>query len=478
MTSPLAIIGRQVMSYGIGLAATRLLSLLALPILTSYLSAFDYGLVMLLAVLGVVIRMVFGVGSSGAAGIVYFRHEAMDARVRVIWGLAFLLFFGGLGGVVIPQLLFQEIRVLFFQDASEITRTVIFCFTSGMALQLMSEAFLLNLQFTRDARRYALISVTGAVAGIGASIWLVAVADMGIEGWVYGQLFGSAILLAMAYKGTRKVLGPPEFDWCDAKDLVRVWTPLLPGGIAVMVMMNAGPYFVGKLTDITTAGHYGVGYQLGMGMALATSAVASAWMPFFQGFVNRQGEAGVIFPKLVQTYLAGMGGLTLLFFVFAYPVVSWLIPIEYRDAWQVVGLVAMGQMLMGLWGMLLPGMYYAGETGWVTVLQIAASIVTALVFIATIGNFGLIGGGGMVVGLLCLIALQLLTNHWRNYHITVIDPPKFFGILTLLLISCALVWFAWWGNPNGMYAWGLSLVVVSAYLLVAVLAVRSMAVKV
>lgn len=465
--SPLRRLGRQILSYGLGIAATRFLGLLALPLFTAYMPVGEYGLVTFLVVLGVILRLFFGVGSSGAAGIVYFGHAEDKRRRSTIWSLAFLLMFGGLGVILLPQLIFLTIKTVLFHGDPLVTRWLLFFYSLGIAFQLLAEAFLLVLQFKGDARKHTIVSLLGAIVGVASSAIFVAFFEMGVMGWVFGHALGGVFLLGFALLASTGELGRISVTGSDVFTLGRVWLPLLPGGFAVTVMMNASPYFVGQFADIASAGRFGVGYQLGMGIGLACSAVSAAWVPYFQSYVSRQDEASSIFPVLTTCYLGGMGVLVLLLFVFAYPVVAWLTPSDYRDAWQVVGLVALGQMLMGLWGMLLPGMYYARETSWVAALQVLASLLAIAVYFAAIPRFGIVGGGGGVaVGILLLIFLQLAANHFRGYPVKVLSPPYFFALLVLLLLCCAGVWVAWYFSPGTLFTWSVSLAMLFSYSMV------------
>jgi len=433
---------RRSFVYGFGQGVSRLLNLFSLPILTHYLVPEKYAVITLLAVLGVGLRIIFGVGSSGAAGIVYFRSDEFAHRSRTIWGLLLLTVLGGVAMVSLSAAL-SPLGAFLFGKAIPSQQALIVFYVTALALQLSAEPLLLRLQFEGRAAAYTMVSVAGATIGVGCSVFLVAASGLGVMGWVLGQLIGGVTLLAIAGAVAGRLLGRPAFTARLTGDILRTSIPLIPGGAAVLIMLNSAPYFVGRLLGLEAAGIFGIGYQIGMGMALATMAVSAAWMPFFQSYMRRVDEASEIFPGLTVCYLAGFGVLTLLFFALAQPVVGVLVDRRFHDAWQVVGPVAYAQMLMGLWGMLLPGLYFAAETGYVSAMQGVSAIVTLAAHLVLTPLFGIVASGAaLALGAALLVLLQLGFNRWRGYAVRMVQTRSFVLLLALLTACCAGLWLA------------------------------------
>lgn len=434
------ILVRRSFVYGFGQGVSRLLTLFSLPVLTHYLAPEKYAIITLLAVLGVGLRVIFGVGSTGAAGIVYFRRDDPAHRQKTIWALLTLTALGGVAMVTLSALL-SPLGTLLFGRTVPSQQALIVLYVAALGLQLLAEPLLLRLQFDGRAGAYVAVSVSGACVTVGGSVFLVAVSDLGVMGWVLGQAGGAAILVLLAAAVAGCSLGRPAGAPDLMRAVLRAGIPLIPGGAAVLIMLNSAPYFVGRLLGLEAAGIFGIGYQIGMGMALATMAVSAAWMPFFQSYMRRVDEASEIFPGLTTCYLAGFGVLTLLFFALAPPVVAILADPRFHDAWQVVGPVAYAQMLMGLWGMLLPGLYFAAETGYVSILQSASAIVTIATHLLLTPLFGMpASAAALVLGTALLVLLQLGFNRWRGYAVRVVRSDSFAVLFLLLTAGCAAIW--------------------------------------
>ena len=236
----------------------------------------------MLLVLGVALRIIVGIGSFGAAGIVYFRSGDKAHLQQTIWALLLLTVLGGMVMVALAALL-SPLGSLPFGTAVESQHILITVYVAALAVQNSAEPLLMRLQFEENAVKFTVASASGAVAIVGCSMFLVAVPQLGVMGCVLGQLIGGLILLGIASIVAGRGLGRPKFVPRLIKGILRAGVPLIPGGAAIMVMLNSAPFFVGNLLGLEEAGIFGIGYQIGMGMALATFEVSTAWMPFFQG---------------------------------------------------------------------------------------------------------------------------------------------------------------------------------------------------
>ena len=187
--------------------------------------------------------------------------------------------------------------------------------------------------------------------------------------------------------------------------------PLIPGALAVVLLQQAGLFFVQRDTGLHETGLFSIGYQIGLVMGLATGAFSSAWMPFFQSYVSRQNEAAPVFERVAMVYLAALGTITLAFFGLSRLAVELLTDPQFHDAWIFVGTFALGQFYLGFWGILLPGLYFARRTGLISAIHIvsaAAALIATPLLLKALGPIG--AAIAQAVGFLLFIALQAAVN--------------------------------------------------------------------
>ena len=453
-------------AYGLAQGANRILSLLALPLFTRYLTPGEMGVIALLTLTGTVLRLIFGSSGAAAAGVVYYRSEDLQHRAGVIWALLALLGAGAVLMLAATAVGASSLGRALFQDA-DAYRAPLIIYVAALAIQTAVEPLLLQLQLTNQSRLYSQMQIAGVAASVAAALLFVGPLGLGVVGWAYGQLIGTMVMAVWICRAVVPSLGTPIVARAATRDLLKVGLPLVPGSLAVLVMTGSAPYFVARLSSLDAAGIFGVGYQLGLGITLATAALSQAWMPYFQSFASRQHDGSAIFPGLTTAYLVVMGVVALLFFSFAQPIVQVLAAPGYRDAWQVVGPVALSFMLMGFWGMLLPGMYFAAETGYVSLIQALSAAVTVGAHMLLIPRFGSAGASAAILtGMLALVLLQIAFNYRRGYSVHVVAMGRFGGLLCLLVASAAAIWSAWRTTGDWSAACAISTAVLTLYVVI------------
>lgn len=422
--------------YGLGQAASRVLTLLALPLLTAYLSPEQFGTIAVLTVMGIVARALFGLGVGASTGIVHFEQEDAAHRDATIWAALAIVGASALVLALGALALGQPLAEALFGESA--WGTLVMLQLAIVAAQLAGEPLLLKLQFDRRAARFVAVSLGSSVLAIVCILALVVGAGLGVRGWLLGSLIGALAALVLGLVVARPA-APFSLDRARVRQLLRLGAPLMPSALFVLVILNAAPYALSRLADLSETGIFAVGYQLGMGMTLATTAFSTAWYPFFQSYATKADEGSAVFPRLVTAYLLVFGLLTVAFFVFAKPVVHLLTDPAFHGAYRIVGPIAAAQVLAGLWAMLLPGMYFAQETRWVPVVQGAAACAAVVAHLLLIPLLGAEGAAlAVAAGVGGLVLLQLALNAARRYGVAMIEPGRVAVVATMIAFVCIL----------------------------------------
>lgn len=424
--------------YGVGNFLNRLLPLLILPLLTRYLSPKEFGVIALLGVVGLWVRSIFGLGLGVSTGIVYFQDEGIRHRQATI-STSFVVLAISVCALLLAIGLFAgDFSSLVFGNRD--LDFVLFLYAGSIGLQLLAQPFLAEWQFKNEAMRFVLLSTLGASLTVVAMVVLVIGAHRGIRGWVEGGLIGNLALL-VACLLVVGLSSPRSFDTKLGKHLIQLGLPLIPSFLFLFVIQYAGTYLLQGFVSLDQVGIYGVGFSLGMALGLATSSFTTAWYPFFQSYMTKPNEAQPIFSHVLTGYTLGMGALCLLFFLLAKPGVFLLTEARYHSAYRVVGLVALGQFWLGMWAVLLPGMYFAKETKYVAFVQGIVALLVVALNLVFIPAFGIEGAAlAFAVGGMMMVGLQQLVNTVRRYQVsnyTWSRTGRLAGIL-LGLISCSL----------------------------------------
>ncbi len=405
-------LGTSVMIYGLGGVVNRVLSFALLPVFTAYLSPADFGVLAMLGVVAMVLVPIFSLGFEAATGPCYFEGNARERKAATIW-TAFTILAASSAVLAASGILWSgEISRLAFQTSRyhyPVTLTLL-----SACLTMLSLPWGLYLRFEERAGTFVALAAVSALISVGLSVVMVVVLRRGLLGMIEAQLLGGALTLVMYLVFTAPRV-PFRFDPRLGSELLRLGMPLVPSFVFLFVIHQGNKYVLQWFHGPAAVGVYTVGFNLGLAMQLAVSAFQSAWLPYFMSFVDRKDEARVVFPRILLYYVVGVGALSVVFFLAAKPVVMVMTQPAFRGAYQAVGPSAAAQFLAGVSSILLPGLYFAKDVKYVTVVQAAAAVVAVGLDLLLIPSGGLLGAAvALMLGTLTVVVLQQAWNTWRR----------------------------------------------------------------
>jgi O-antigen/teichoic acid export membrane protein len=393
--------------FALGNGLSRVVSYVMPPALAAWLAPDEMGTVAVLTVFAIMLRTVLGLGVTTSAGALYFRAEDQGGRNAVIATSAILIAAGGVLGTLLSLGFGAAIgqRVL---DAPHGSAFLALAF-AGVALQLLAQPFIMALQFQQRPGLHLAVTAATAAAGVILSLLFIAGLGRGAQGWLEAAALSGAFGVALAvFAADTKVR-----DWAPdvARDLIRIGWPFVPGAAFMAVVQGAGSFILARMEGIASAGVYNAGYSFGMLMSLATTGFGAAWFPLFQSYAGRQDEAPAVFARVLSWSIAGFGAATILFYAGAPAAGLLLADQRYAGATVVVGDVAFVQALIGIWGILVPVLYFRQKIAWASAVQGVAAVVTSVATILLVPLLGLEGASlGAVAGAAAMIIVQLVVN--------------------------------------------------------------------
>jgi O-antigen/teichoic acid export membrane protein len=391
----LAALAKSSAIYGIGSALQKFILLLLLPILTKYLSPGEFGALAMLAVLQMMVQPVFGLGLSASMGICYFRQQEPQARFEVVWSSVLLMTASAAILLAVAWFFAGNIVSLVLLPAE-------YSLTCAVALTCSACAIVVSplaqqVQFEKRARLFAVVSVLSAAVTAMVTLLGVVLWQWAVMGVLVAQLLGQTLLL-MIFLIRLWLLSRPQWGTSIVREMLKHGLPLVPSFAFLFVLMNGNKYVLQWLQGDASVGIYSVGFNLGAAMALLIGAVSTAWYPFFMSFMEKPGEAAAVFGRLTTYYVLVGGGVTILFFALAKPVVILLTQPAFYEAFSVVGFVALAYFFLGLFNFFLPQLYFARRVFIVTAVQAVAAILSVPIALLLVNQLGLLGGAIALAG--------------------------------------------------------------------------------
>ncbi|MEI6837758.1 MAG: oligosaccharide flippase family protein [Alcaligenaceae bacterium] len=388
LKTALARLAKGSLIYGIGGMLQRFMGLLLLPFFTRVLTPEDYGVVALIALIGVALSGLFTLGTGSSMGVIYFGEQDTARRPSIIWSTTLLLiansfFWYGLVLLAAPtlsELMFQTDRY-----ASLIRLSVL-----GLVFSTIADPWLAYLRMEEKVKQYVVITLISSLATIGLSIWFVVVERIGVAGLILATTLANGIMLLVNWLVVARKL-KLKIDIDLIGPLVHIGFPSIFGLFAFLLIDYADRQMIERMVGLDALGKYSVGYSFGLVMSVAMGAFATAWPPFFTSYINKHDEARHVFARVLTYYLLGFGGLVVLFFFFSKPVVVLMTAPVFHEAYKVVGLIAAAYMLKGCYLIMLPGIYFSRKLHMQSAIEWVAAITNIGLNIWLIPDFGIVG---------------------------------------------------------------------------------------
>lgn len=420
--------------YGIGSTLHRFIGLLLLPLFTRVLTPNDYGIVALIALIGIAMSGLLTLGTGNSMGLLYFKQEDLSKRPTIIWTTVVLMALNGLLWHFLLWLIAPIVSELVFQTA-EYANLIRLAFL-GSVLVVITGPWLAFLRMEELAKKYVLITVGGGLLTTAISVLLVLYLRWGVFGLLLSGTLGSAIMLGVTWLVVGRKIGY-KLDSNLFLPLVRIGFPSIFGLFAFLIIDYADRQMIERMLGLCELGIYSVGYSFGMVMMVAMTAFATAWSPFFMSYVNKQDEARKVFAHVLTYYVLGFGSLVVFFFLVARPITLLMTASDFHVAWVVVGLVAAAYALKGCYLILLPGIYFASKLKWQSIIEWVAAIMNIGLNILLIPIYGILGAA--IATFISYLSLPILAWLISRSHLKVDYESARLGVIILFISSFSLL---------------------------------------
>lgn len=408
MKQPFWRLAKGTLIYGVGGILSRFITFLLLPVFTSYLTPVDFGISSILGFVGMLLTPVFSLGLGAAMGICYFEVDDRCRKEATIWTVFTVL---GISVSLLAALgcvFAREISLLAFRTPQYhylVTLSVL-----STCLNILGIPFLLYFQFEDRAKTFVILAIFSTLICIGLNVLMVVVLEKGIQGLIESVLIGQAATF-LVFLLPLISLVRYRFSKTLAYEILKLGVPLIPSFAFLFVIQQGNKYILQWLDGLDNVGIYTVGFNLGLMMNLIVSGFTSAWMPYFMSFINKWEEARILFGRVLTYYAFSFGGLSLLFYMTARPVVMIMTKTAFHDAYKVVGLSATAQFLTGVFSIFLPAIYFAKDVRYVTLIQGISAFLAVVLNLLLILWMGMLGSAiGLVLGILVMSILQHMWN--------------------------------------------------------------------
>jgi O-antigen/teichoic acid export membrane protein len=399
--------------YGLGDAATSIVSLLLLPVFSSYLSPADYGIITMLLTIEAVTKVLFRWGVDTAFMRLYYDCADQPARQQLASTIFFFLL--TVNGTLVAGAVLASgwLSARIYGTPSHailIALTVCNTFVANFYFIVFQV-----LRIGQKSAQFIALSFIRSAGTIVARLALVVWAGMGVFGIVAADVMVTA-MVALIMTPWFASLIRPVFSREVIREALGFGLPRVPHSVASQIIGFADRYFLNAYGTLSDVGLYSVGASFGLALKFFLGAFETAWTPFFLGLM-RERDAKRVY-STVSTYVVALLILLVAGLCATAPsVVRLFTNVRFHSAAAVTPWIALGVMFQGLYLVGSIGLVITKRTKLYPLATGTAAAVSLSANALLIPRFGMMGAAWANMISYATLATVTVSFSWYVYPI-------------------------------------------------------------
>lgn len=282
----MSILFKNTFFYTIGNVLPQAVAFFLLPILTTYLSPEEYGIVSSMQVIQILLAVFFSFGLEKAVIRLYWDYKT-EAEQKVFLGTAVLAVFLIALAVLGLVFIFRQLINLFFIEIAFKPYFTLTIFTTFLLAITFLPKYYYRLK--HKANIFLLISMVELVLTTGLTLYFVISKNEAAEGVLKGKLF-SIILLAplFIYISVRKIRFVIDFK--ILKECMKFSLPAIPALFAAWSIGQIDKVFIADYLSLSEVGIYGLSKRIGGLITIISSSFMLAYHPLYFEIASNSDE--------------------------------------------------------------------------------------------------------------------------------------------------------------------------------------------
>jgi len=267
------LLSKNIIIYGGTNVLKSLLPLLMLPILTTYLSISDFGVLSLIETAILFVSPFVLLNINAAINVEYFKvgHHALREYITNALVISFISF-------TIVFLFFLAFKN-FFASMLHIDSSLMLFVVLFSASRVISSVVLGLYQSKQEPIKFSIYTLTQTIMDFALSYLLVAIYKLGYMGRLEGTYIAFFIFSILGLYLLYRMNYVSKITFKYTKDILNFGVPLIPHAIGGTIIAMSDRYFISYFVGNDEVGLYTIAYQISALMLLVSVSVNQAWSP-------------------------------------------------------------------------------------------------------------------------------------------------------------------------------------------------------
>jgi O-antigen/teichoic acid export membrane protein len=358
---------------------------LLLPVLTTYLTTEDYGVLSNFNALANIMIPLIGINLMSSVQVQFLKEE-VDFKSYVSTGFYFN---------ILLTLIFTLILAVFSGKVALLTgvpeQFLAFAILYGF-FNTVIEVLLAVWRMEDKSWNYGIFRIGRTIVEIALVFLLVLVFRLDFSGSIYAMIcsYGAATALAILVLIRKQILWG-SFSREYLSHVLRYGIPLIPHSLSAVVIMYADKLILTHYHGLSANGVYSVGFMVGQLIGLLQNSFNQAWVPWvFQKLKKGEEADKVKMVKLTYIYIVAI----LIAVVLLWLILPWIYMLfgkDFQQGREMVLWVALGFAFNGMYKMVSVYIFYLERTGIIAINTVIAAVLNIALSLLLIPDYGAMG---------------------------------------------------------------------------------------
>lgn len=375
--------------YSISGFLNALIFFLLLPLLTRYLSPYDYGIIETFIVIVTLLTGVIIAGKNTLLTKEYFNLDT-NGRKRYVGDI---LGFVSLNGFLFLSLfLLLSVFSNFLPNVLKISTGLIFWAIVVSIGNAVITILLTLLQVEKKSKVFALFVNSQTICEIGVSILLVVVLKMNWEGRITGIVSSCLVFLLISWIVFSKRGILIKFPAYYFNKFFIIALPFVLAHTSGWINEMFDKVMINNLLGVDSTGLYSIGYRFGMVILLIQEAFNRAWFPFFYENIRENNHRkNLMIVRNTYLYIGVFVTISLVFGLFGKRLLYLFVDKKFYAAGNFVFLISLGYCLYGIWKIFIGYLIYKEKIKTYSGIVVVVAVGNILLNYILLKKIGLIG---------------------------------------------------------------------------------------
>ena len=347
---------------------------LLLPILTTYLTPEDYGIIATFGVFTSILVIFISMNTLGSIEVTFF-HISKEKLKIYIANIFFI--------ISVSLIFILLITVLFNSQLTSLLDIPLEWLIVGVFISLAQVVNIINLLLWRvehKAKNYSFFEITQNLFNVSLTLLFVIAINMDWEGRLLAMAIAMISFGLISFYIVVKVRNYFTFTYNKEyiKDALHYGIPLIPHSLAGWIKTGLDRVFLTSLVGVAATGIYSVGYQLGTIVMVIATSLYKAWLPkLYEMMSNITDEDKKRIVKFTYLYFIGILLLTIILYFSLDIFIKLFIGEEFSESKNIVLFILMAYAFDSMYFAVVPYMFYNKKTKIISAVTISTSAIHA-----------------------------------------------------------------------------------------------------